>query len=66
MYCKESKYNGIEFWTAPNSTLAEAPLGYCSLESSRRCRSPRFFNLSTSTFENRTPKAFSMARITFV
>ena len=25
MYCKESKYNGINFYPAPNSTLAEGP-----------------------------------------
>jgi hypothetical protein len=25
MYCKESKYNGINFYRAPNSTLAEGP-----------------------------------------
>ena len=25
MYCKESKYSGINSYPAPNSTLAEAP-----------------------------------------
>ena len=45
MYCKESKYNGIDFCPAPNSTLAEAPLGLLQFRVEQTLKVAKFVQL---------------------